>query len=240
MAISLHSDKIKDEKNAFVTELYKKITKVETLTSGELDRSATRVHKLYMAIYIMNYHKSEKLKTTYFEHLLTGIIESEALIMAGFKNAAFMQLRCAMECAMKLLYFETHPIEWQLHQTNEFEKRGIEYREFFYSHPLKKKIDFILKEDVERNWSELCKYSHYDISVVKDISCIIEMDNVLENDLDKSLFKIKDTFRQMVCIFFIIDPSWLKELEKTYFDYVFESLFTAKEREELIGKLQIV
>ena len=63
MPNSLHTNKIKDEKDAFVNELFNMIPKREELISGEASAIATQIHKLYLTIYIMNYFKSQKLKT---------------------------------------------------------------------------------------------------------------------------------------------------------------------------------
>ena len=71
MPNSLHTNKIKDEKDAFVNELFNMIPKREELISGEASAIATQIHKLYLTIYIMNYFKSQKLKTDYYEYLLT-------------------------------------------------------------------------------------------------------------------------------------------------------------------------
>lgn len=240
MPYSLHTDKIKDEKNAFVAEVYNVIPSKEKLISGEWSSQSNRIHKLYLALYIMNYHKSDNLRSTYFNHLLTAAIESEALFFSGYKNAALMQLRCATEAAFKFLYYETHPIEWELHTTTDFDLRGIEYREFFYQHPKFAKLN-MQKESVENNWKELCQYSHYDIHIVQDISCVLEITNTMNNEMElqDSLKKIKNSIKEMICIFFMVDPRWLEGVEKAYFDYVFEVLFTADERINIIDTLGV-
>ena len=74
MPNSLHTNKIKDEKDAFVNELFDMIPKREELISGEASVIATQIHKLYLTIYIMNHFKSQKLKTDYYEYLLTSVI----------------------------------------------------------------------------------------------------------------------------------------------------------------------
>ena len=74
MPNSLHTNKIKDEKDAFVNELFNMIPKREELISGEASAIATQIHKLYLTIYIMNYFKSQKLKTDYYEYLLSDIL----------------------------------------------------------------------------------------------------------------------------------------------------------------------
>lgn len=60
MPFSLHTDKIREEKNAFIEELYKVFPEKDKLISGEWSNQATRIHKKYLALYIMNYHKSDR------------------------------------------------------------------------------------------------------------------------------------------------------------------------------------
>ncbi len=241
MPSSLHSNKIKDEKNAFVEELYKVFPEKDKLVSGAWNSKATQIHKYYLALYIMNFQKPKSLKTKYFNYLMTAAIESEALFLGGFKNAAFMQLRCAMEATFKLLYYETHPVEWELHKSKGFDLTGLEYREFLYMHPKFAHLN-ILKYDIERNWGELCQYSHYDISIVNDITCVIDIKNIMSDNagFEDSMKKIKSTIREMVFIFFMIDSRWLEGIEKAYFDYIFEILYSKAERITLIDKLGIV
>lgn len=72
MPNSLHTNKIKDEKDAFVNELFDMIPKREELISGEASAIATQIHKLYLTIYIMNYFKSQKLIDMGFSVLAIG------------------------------------------------------------------------------------------------------------------------------------------------------------------------
>ena len=50
MPNSLHTNKIKDEKDAFVNELFNMIPKREELISGEASAIATQIHKLYLPL----------------------------------------------------------------------------------------------------------------------------------------------------------------------------------------------
>ena len=175
MPNSLHTNKIKDEKDAFVNELFNMIPKREELISGEASAIATQIHKLYLTIYIMNYFKSQKLKTDYYEYLLTSVIESESLVLCGFINAAVMQLRSAVEMAFKMNYYENHPVECTLHMQGKHELKGIDYREFLYVHPKFARQRNMKRDNIEVLWSELCKYSHFDIAVINEVGVIQDM-----------------------------------------------------------------
>ena len=152
MPNSLHTNKIKDEKDAFVNELFNMIPKREELISGEASAIATQIHKLYLTIYIMNYFKSQKLKTDYYEYLLTSVIESESLVLCGFINAAVMQLRSAVEMAFKMNYYENHPVECTLHMQGKHELKGIDYREFLYVHPKFARQRNMKRDNIEVLW----------------------------------------------------------------------------------------
>ena len=241
MPISLHTDKIKDEKNAFVEELYKMIINKEQLLEGIYDTRATQVHKLYLTLYVMNYYKTKTFNTTYYDLLLTSGIESEALILCGFTNASLMQLRSMVEMAFKMLFFEFHPIEWQLHCANQFDLKGVEYIEFLYNLPMFKRLNSINRADVEAIWGDLCKYTHFDINVIKNISVIEDMKNIFSSESEKNAFinKVKLCMRVVIIILFLVDGSWLKEVEKSYFDYIFELLYTSSEASDLKINLHI-
>lgn len=235
MPYSLHTNKIIDEKNVFVNELFDMVLEKDELISGSGSTIATQIHKLYMTVYIMNYFKTKKLKTNYFEYLLTSIIESESLVFCGFINAAVMQLRSALEMALKLNYYESHPIEWELHMQGKYELKGVEYREFLYMHPKFEKLNNFNRNDIERLWSDLCKYSHFDITVIKEICVIEDMRNIFTSSEEKSSYekKLKSCCRLIILILFIIDGSWFKGVEKSYFDYIFEILYTSDESSDL-------
>lgn len=242
MPISLHTDKIKVEKDCFIEELYKMILNKEELINGELDNKATQLHKFYLAIYIMNYYNKNEQNSQYLNYLITSIIESESLFIVGFTNAGMMALRSALECSFKFLYYEYHPIELQLNEIGEFDIKGIDYRNFMYSIPNFKKLNFIMKDEIERVWNELCKYAHYDISVIKEISVISDIKPVFNDDNRFINIKkiIKDVFRIIIVIMFTVNPKWLEMVEKSYFDYVFEVLFKAEEVTNMKISLKIV
>lgn len=242
MPISLHTDKIKDEKNCFIEELYKMILNKDELIDGEIDNKATQLHKFYLVIYIMNYYNKNQHNSQYFNYLMTSIIESESLFVLGFTNAGMMSLRSALESSFKFLYYEYHQIELQLNEMGEFDIKGIDYRNFMYLIPSFRKLNFIMKDEVERIWNELCKYVHYDISVINDISVISDIKPVLKEQ--ESFIKIKklikEVFRIIVIIMFIVDPKWLEGIEKSYFDYIFEVLFKDNETTDMKISLKIV
>ena len=241
MPISLHTDKIKDEKNAFVKELYKMVINEEQLLEGMYNNEAIQIHKLYLTLYIMNHYKSKRFNSMYYDYLLTSGIESESLILCGFTNASIMQLRSTVEMAFKMLYFEFHPIEWQLHSENQFDLRGIEYREFLYTHPRFSNLKYINREYVESVWKDLCKYTHFDISVINKISVIEDMTNIFSSENEKKAFrdKLKSSLRIVILILFLVDESWLKGVEKSYFDYIFELLYNSSESSDLKINLRI-
>ncbi|KEZ87376.1 hypothetical protein IO99_06045 [Clostridium sulfidigenes] len=242
MPISLHTNKIKIEKDCFIEELYKIILNKDELIDGTLDGKATQLHKFYLAIYIMNHYNKKQQNSQYFDYLITSIIESESLFVIGFTNAGMMALRSALECSLKFLYYEYHPIELQLNEIGEFDIRGIEYRNFMYSIPNFKKLNFIMKDDIERVWNELCKYSHYDISVIKEISVISDIKPIFNDGESFNNIKkvIKDVFRIIIIIMFTVNPAWLEDVEKSYFDYVFEVLFKAEEIINMKISLKII
>lgn len=191
MPNSLHTNKIKDEKDAFVNELFDMIPKREELISGEASAIATQIHKLYLAIYIMNHFKSQKLKTDYYEYFLTSVIERESLVLCGFINAAVMQLRSAVEMAFKMNYYENHPVECDLHMQGKHELKGIEYREFLYIHPKFTRLSNIKRDNIELLWSDLCKYSHFDISVINEVGVIQDMKSVFTSSEEKKSYEKK-------------------------------------------------
>jgi hypothetical protein len=241
MPLSLHTDKIRNEKNAFIEELYNIIVDKDELINGNYSSAATKIHQYYLTVYIFNHFKRNNMNTAYYDYMLTSIIESEALVQCGFVNAALMQLRSSLEMAFKMLYYECHPIEWELHEKEQFDLRGVEYREFLYRHPKFSKLPYENKENIERVWGELCKYSHYDINVVKEISVISDIKTVFSNckERDNFLSKLKLTMRIIVEIMFIVDNAWLVEVEKSYFDYVFEVLFKSDEIRHMKIALEI-
>ncbi|MBN1071862.1 hypothetical protein DVV81_11895 [Clostridium botulinum] len=242
MPMSLHTNKIKVEKDCFIEELYKMILNKDELIDGTLNSKATQLHKLYLAIYIMNNYNKKEQNSQYLNYLITSIIESESLFIIGFTNAGMMALRSALECSFKFLYYEYHPIELQLNEIGEFDIKGIDYRNFMYSIPNVKKLNFIMKDDIERVWSELCKYAHYDISVIKEISVISDIKPVFnDNESFDNIKKIiKAVFRTIIVIMFTVNPKWLESVEKSYFDYVFEVLFNAEEVSNMKISLKIV
>lgn len=231
MPMSLHTNKIKNEKNCFVEELYNMIISKEELINGELGNKATQLHRFYLATYVMKHYNKKEHDSQYFNYLMTSIIESESLFIMGFTNAGMMSLRSALESSFKFLYYEYHPIELQLNEMGEFDIRGTDYRNFMYSIPCFQRLNFIMKNEIERVWSELCKYAHYDISVINDISVISDIKPALkdEGSFEKIKKNIKEVSRIIIIIMFMVNSKWLEGVEKSYFDYVFEVLFKCDE-----------
>lgn len=239
---SLHTDKINDEKNAFVQELYETIVSEHSLHNGDLKTRALSIHKIYMTFYIMSHFKPKELDSPYFNNLLSCVIESESLFFLGFKNSGMMLLRSALELSFKFLYFAYHPIEQIKNETGNFDLHGIEYREFLYTFP-----NFLLqttlnKDLIEQLWSELCQYTHCDVKTVDEISLIADIKPIFENEhsFQEYLKKIKHVFRIIITILFMVKSNWLEGVEKSYFDYPFEILFSAPEITDLKINLRIV
>ncbi|OOM11009.1 hypothetical protein [Clostridium saccharobutylicum] len=242
MPISLHTNKIKEEKDCFIEELYKMILKKEDMINGDEDNKATQLHKFYLTTYVMNHYNKKEHNSQYFNYLMTSIIESESLFVLGFTNAGMMSLRSALESSFKFLYYEYHPIELQLNEIGEFDIKGIDYRNFMYSIPCFQKLSFIKRDEIERIWSELCKYAHYDISVINDISVISDIKPVFkdEDSFRKIKKNIKEVFRVIIIIMFMVNSKWLECVEKSYFDYIFEVLFKDNETINMKISLNIV
>ena len=77
--------------------------------------------------------------------------------------------------------------------------------------------------------------------MVKEISVISDIKTVFSNckERDNFLSKLKLTMRIIVEIMFIVDNAWLVEVEKSYFDYVFEVLFKSDEIRHMKIALEI-
>ncbi|MED3447563.1 hypothetical protein P4483_27135 [Bacillus thuringiensis] len=237
----LHSNKVKDERDAFVEELYKNLTNKDSITSGDLEARSRRLHKIILPLYIMKHYSKNKFISPYFNFIMTNVIEAEMLLMLGFKNAAMTSLRAAMESSFKFLYYEYHPIENLLHNESEFDLTGMSYREFLYSFPNLKNISFNSRDRIERIWSDLCKYVHSDINSVQAISYVSEISSALnleEKEFNALLNNLRDIFKVIISIFFAIDKTWAQDIEKTYFDAIFE-VYDFEERSEVKEKLQV-
>ncbi|MFL0473464.1 hypothetical protein ACH0CI_15860 [Priestia sp. 179-F W1.4 NHS] len=238
---ALHSQKIKDERNAFIEEMYNNLVNKELLISGDLEVNSRRLHKTMLPVYIMKHYCESEFNSTYINYIMTNLIECEMLLILGFKNAGMTSLRAAMESSFKFLYYEFHPIENTLHNNNEHNLNGLQYREFLYSFPGLKEISFMQKDSVERTWSDLCKYVHSDIHSVETITYVSEISSVLE--LESSKFNTflrnqKNILKIIISIFFAVDKNWVEKVEKTYFDAIFE-IFEIDERNEVKQRLQI-
>lgn len=242
MPQSLHSDKIRDEKNALVHELFDTINQKDELISGKYSTQTARLHKLFLSFFVLNHFKRKELNSDYYDSLLSCVIESESLLLIGLCNAPMMLLRSALEMSFKMLYYEYHPIELIRNSQQKFELHGADYREFLYTFPAFSAQDVITKDDVERLWSELCRYTHFDYKTVESISMVSQFAPIFNNEqkLVKYLDCIKKVFRIITCILFLVNPEWMKEVEKSYFDYPFEVLFNGDETSKIILALKIV
>ena len=50
---------------------------------------------------------------------------------------------------------------------------------------------------------------------------------------------MKSSLRIVILILFLVDESWLKGVEKSYFDYIFELLYNSSESSDLKINLRI-
>src|SRR5688500_16696076 len=69
----LHSNKINDEKNAFVSELLSRLPSEEELTTGSLALKARRLHASFLPLHIIKHFtpESKELRSTYFPALMS-------------------------------------------------------------------------------------------------------------------------------------------------------------------------
>ncbi len=240
---SLHSNKIRDEKEAFVKELYKGFPKIKDLIDGDLDSKARRLHEVMLPVYIMRHYHKGQLSTPYLDIIITNLIETECLLILGFKNSAISTLRLALESSLKFLYYEHHPIESILHvEMDKHLLNGKEYRDFLYVFPRLNEIRFLAKEILEKQWSELCGFVHGKITVLEEATVVSDITSVLkagEDDFRDVLNLLRYVNKVIVTMFFTVDKRWAQEMEKSYFDAVFD-IFEIEERQEVKEKLMVV
>lgn len=237
----LHSKKVTDEKNAFIEELFSNITHRERVIEGDLHTRARILHETFLPVYIMKHYSAGDFKSSYYNVVLTNLIESEALLILGFKNAGISSLRSAFESTCKFLYYEYHPIECKLHEEGSHTLSSVDYREFLYLFPELKDISFLARDKLEAIWSELCKYVHSDLRVVKTVSLVSDMSTFLalkEVEFQQFITLIRYTIKFILTIFFAIDPMWAKDIEKAYYDAILEA-FTVEECAEIKSHLWI-
>jgi hypothetical protein len=174
--------------------------------------------------------------------ILSHLIECECLLILGFRNAGLTLLRSAVEAAFKLLYYETHPVEWQLHQKGSHDLRGLAYREFLYSFPGLGEVEFAAKAETELLWTDLCKFVHSDLRAVSQVSVVADIQTALGlpgNEQAALLGRIQAANKLIIACCFAVDPAWLKGVEKAYFDAVFDT-YTTAERAAVKEALRVV
>ena len=68
-----------------------------------------------------------------------------------------------------------------------------------------------------------------------------DMTNIFSSENEKKAFrdKLKSSLRIVILILFLVDESWLKGVEKSYFDYIFELLYNSSESSDLKINLRI-
>jgi hypothetical protein len=237
----LHSKKLKNEKDAFVRELFENLPSIEDLTEKSFDGKAASFHRIFLSIYILNHYSSNKIKTKYFKISVSNLIEAELLFILGFRNSAFSMMRSALECAFKFLYYEFHPIESQLDEIGQHQLSIEEYRNFGYKFPKLCEISFFARAMVERVWSELCQYVHSDLRVIEKMSVIADIETIFElpeKTYQKVRNLVKETVRVIILLFIAVDPDWGLTIEKVYFEEIFH-LFKVEEIREIKNVLQI-
>lgn len=239
--VGLNAYKIKEEKNAFVEELFERISIKQNVLDGEESLKASTLHKVILPVYVMKHYCKSQFLSNYFDIIITNIIESEALLILGFYNGGMSLLRSALESSFKFLYYELHPTENILHNQSKHLLTGKDYREFMYIHPELTKIDVMKRDRVEKIWSDLCKFIHCDIKEVKTMTVLSEISSVLKNEereFQKLIKKINEVIRIIIVIFFTVKVDWAKEMDKQYYDFVL-NIFNASERSNLKDTLYI-
>ncbi|AFM02250.1 hypothetical protein Desde_3987 [Desulfitobacterium dehalogenans ATCC 51507] len=238
---ALHSQKLIEEKNAFINELYSSIPTKENIIEGELNQKARRLHEVLFPIYIMKHYNGNIFESEYFDMIISNLVEAESALILGLTNAGISSLRGALESSFKFLYYEYHPVENRLHNEGKHSLSSLDYREFFYNFPGLSNISFSSRSIVEGLWSYLCRYVHCDFRVLKEISLVSDISSVLlyeEKDFKQVLDVIKLIVKLIVSIFFCVDSFWIQNVEKAYFDATLEAFSTA-ERQEILQELRV-
>lgn len=242
--MALHSRKVEAEKDAFVSELLANIPDTEALLAGgAMAQRARRLHERFIPVHILSHYRPRPgpLKTDYPEMILSHSIECECLFVLGFYNAGMILIRAAVESAIRLVYYETHPIEWRLHQAGSHNLHGNQYREFLYSFPGLGELPFHDKASLEVLWAALCQFVHSDLRAVSQLGAVGDIKSVLgfkEPKFVQLLDRLRDAVKVVVACCLSVDPNWLSGVEKVYFDAVLD-IFSVSERREVKERLHI-
>ncbi len=240
---TLHSEKIATEKNAFLSELYTKLPKLDDLTRGDLASKARRVHERFLPLHIVKHYTSDtkEFRSPYFGVLMSHLIESECLLILGFRTSGVGILRAALEAALKFLYYETHPIEARLHAAGTHDLSNTSFREFAYIVPGLNSLSFMSRDELEKLWTDLCQFVHSDLKAISVMSVVADISTVL-NEPEKvfvnTLQLIQGVIKVALAICLTVDPAWLQNVEKVYFDAILEA-FTNEERKNIKDALRI-
>ncbi|MGE6577405.1 hypothetical protein ACQKFM_21135 [Paenibacillus xylanexedens] len=240
--LALHSSKINSEKNAFINELFSSLPAKQDIIDGPLSHNAKRLHESVISLLIMKHYCKRDFLSNYFEAVMTNIIEAECLMLLGFRNSSYSLLRGAVEASFKLLYFEYHPIESRLHSEDKFDLTGKEYRNFFYIFPGLCDMEYLSRDKVEKFWGELCSYVHGDLRVLTPLNVVSDISTFLSDsgrEFENTVNMLKAVSKLISSIFFAVEPAWLENVEKAYFDAVFD-IYTPQERTKLKEKLRIL
>lgn len=242
--MALHSNKIAAEKDAFFSELFSSLPRKSRIIDGDLAARARRLHERFLAIHILSHYRpkiADRLRTDYFELIVSHSIECESLLALGLVNPGMIMLRSALESSLKMLYYECHPVEWQLHQAGSHRLHGIEYREFLYSYPGVGQLPFHAKVVLEKLWIELCKFAHSDLRAISQVSVVSDIKTVLghsEKQFGAVLDRIKEVTKVIIACCLAVDRDWLVGVEKAYFDAVLD-IYTVGERTVVKERLRV-
>jgi hypothetical protein len=236
MAKALHGNILTRERDAFLGELFGSLPALSSLQGdGPLAGRARRLHTVYLPLYLMKRYSPGDLISEYRDPIFSHAIESEILFTLGMKNAASTLLRLMTEAAIKLLYYEYHPIENLVHHTEGGKGlEGKEYREFMYSFPGLSRIGFMQRGQFEKLWVQLCRYAHGDIRAIEKLSIVEDWSSLLKSpakQFDETLRFIKEVNKSVITLLFAVRHNWAEHMEKVLFDAVFEDFSQAEKLE---------
>jgi|GEM_PF-6842556 len=118
---------------------------------------------------------------------------------------------------------------------------GSAFRDFFYNVPDLRELSFTLKASVEPLWGQLCKFVHSDLRSIDTFSIVADIKSVLRFS-DRPFAAVSDHIQSVAkiaiacCLF--LDPKWLLNVEKVYFDAVFDA-YSLSERTEVKTSLRV-
>lgn len=238
---ALHSKKVEAEKDAYLAELLASLPTMNDI-KDTLGAKANRLHSAFLPLYISRHYRPTTTSATQY-HLaaFSHALEAESALILGLRNAGMAAMRSGVESALKFLYYELHPVEFELHGLGRHELTGFELRKFAYSIPRLANISFFSSDNVDRTWAHLCKFSHGALDAISVFSTASDIQSILkskETEFREVLLSVKEAIKIILACFFAVNPKWLVAAEKAYFDAALEA-FTNKERKEVKESLRI-